>query len=350
MPAPIRVDTGQSRPLPLIACLAALLTGCASAGYVMTDRGPQAYYQTGYPVQDTSREIERILRSVKRIQVTGSYTTYRFAEEDSITEGDVRQQATYRRAIESYSFHHSKAGTAVITARTTGALRLLTSEHATRLPDTIIVHYEEPRGTRTSRQAPRHVESVSIKVAQLNVVLDLPDVLQFRVVSSDRTRDIALIGVDLTGIENVLSAHPLRVRYGDPSQLVWGSFVYVLGYPRGFKMVTRGIVSDPGSRPDNAFLVDGLFNPGISGGMILAVRGETGELEWVGMARAASSQRETLLLPELREGAEDGMLLPYDGRLYMEQVSRIDYGITFSVPMTQIERFLRSTAEARPPR
>jgi hypothetical protein len=34
------------------------------------------------------------------------------------------------------------------------------------------------------------------------------------------------------------------------------------------------------------------------------------------------------------------MLLPYEGRLYIERVSRIDYGITFSVPMTAIQRFL----------
>ena len=32
---------------------------------------------------------------------------------------------------------------------------------------------------------------------------------------------------------------------GDASRLTWGSFVYVLGYPQGYPMVTRGIVSLP---------------------------------------------------------------------------------------------------------
>jgi hypothetical protein len=333
-------------PLLLAAWSVALPTGCASS-YVLTDRGPQAYYQTGFPVHDTSREIERIFRSVKRIQVAGAYTTYRFAQEDRITEAAIRDPATFRRAVESIAFHHTKSGTAVITARTLHGLHLLTAEHATRLPDTLVVYFDEPRVDRASRGISRYVESVSIKVVQTNAVLDLPDNLSFRVVSSDRAHDIALIAVDLTGGENVLAAPVLRARRGDPSRLVWGSFVYVLGYPRGFPMVTRAIVSDPNRRPDHSFLVDGLFNPGISGGVILAVRGETGELEWVGMARAASSHPEVLLLPETRDVEEEGMLLPYEGRLYVEQVSRIDYGITFSVPMTRIERFLRTAAIER---
>jgi hypothetical protein len=86
--------------------------------------------------------------------------------------------------------------------------------------------------------------------------------------------------------------------------------------------------------------VDGLFNRGISGGLILAVRGDTGRLEWVGMASGASAQAEHMLMPEQREIEEAGMLLPYEGRLYIERASRIDYGITFSVPMTAIQRFL----------
>jgi hypothetical protein len=347
MPAPNTTDTSQRLPLLLLACVAVLLTGCGTR-YVMTERGPQAYYQTGYPVHDTSREIERIFRSVKRIQVTGFYTTHRFALEDRITEGDIRQRATYRQATESFFFTHSKSGTAVIISGHPRGLRLLTSEHATRLPDTIVVYYEQPREGRAERRAPRFVESVSIKTVQTNIVLDLPEIAQFRVTARDVASDVALIAVELTGTESVHTAQVLRVRTGDPSRLVWGSFVYVIGYPRGHRMVTRGIVSDPNRRPDNSFLVDGLFNPGISGGLILAVRGDTGELEWVGMARATSSQTESLLLPERRDVEEDGILLPYEGRLYMEQVSRIDYGITFSVPMTAIQRFLRTAGVTVP--
>lgn len=307
----------------------------------MTDRGPQAYYQTGFPVHDTSRDLERIFRSVKRIQVTGYYDTFRFLPDDAVTEPDLRRGATYARASERFSFDHSKAGTATIISRRGRRLTLITNEHVTRLPDTVIVYFGHQEGAAS--RGPRHVESVAIKTAQTNLVLGLAEVGVFRTVARDTAADIALVTVDLQDPEAMTGIEPLRIPTGDASRLSWGSFVYVLGYPRGYPMLTRGIVSDPNRGRDNAFLLDGLFNRGISGGLVLAVRGDSGRLEWVGMASAASAQTEFILMPEHADVRESGMLLPYDGRLYMEQTMRIDYGITFSVPMTSIRRFLQAS-------
>jgi S1-C subfamily serine protease len=325
----------------LLAALALLLpvSGC-STRYVLTERGPQAYYQTGFPVHDTSAELERIFRSVKRLQVTGSYTTYRFALEDGITDADLRQRATYRRAIERFDFDHSKSGTATIINRSGADITLLTNEHVPRLPDTVVVYFgDDPAAPRTRRQS-RYIESVSILTQRRNLVLGLPEVVSFRVLARDSANDIATVAATLRDPRTADLVPVLSVPAGDASRLAWGSFVYVLGYPRGYMMVTRGIVSDPGRTRDHGFLVDGLFNRGISGGLILAVRGDNGRLEWVGMASGASAQAESMLMPEKREIEETGMLLPYEGRLYIERVSRIDYGITFSVPMTAIQRFL----------
>jgi hypothetical protein len=335
-----RVAAALTRPASLalagILCLP-LLYGCGSR-YIMTDRGPQAYYQTGFPIHDTSAEIERILRSVKRLQVTGHYSTFRFAREDAITAGDLRLRETYDRAIEQFRFDHTKTGTATIISRAGNSFTLITNEHVTRFPDTLVVYYaDDPMPA--ARGQPRLVESVSIRVNQQNLVIGLPEPELFRVVARDSVNDIATLIIDVPGAAADL-VPVLRVPMGDPSRLVWGSFVYVIGYPRGFRMVTRGIVSDPNRTRDNGFLVDGLFNRGISGGLILAVRGDTGRLEWVGMAHAASAQVEYLLMPERRELEDYGMLVPYDGNLFIDRVSRIDYGITFSVPMTSIQRFL----------
>jgi S1-C subfamily serine protease len=317
--------------------------GC-SRPYVMTERGPQAYYQTGYPVQDVSRDIERIARSVKQTQILVSYDVFRFAREDAITENDVRVRTTYAKATEKYAIDHSVRGTATIYSRRGNRIELITNEHVTRVPDTIIVNYEESPGEQpATARSPKYVESVAIKTRQMNLVNELVGISLFSVIARDSALDIALIAVDLDG-EPHSAIELLNVTAGDPSKLGWGSFVYVLGYPQGFKMVTRGIVSDPNRDRDHSFLIDGLWNRGISGGLILAVRGDTGELEWVGMARAASAHPELMLSPERRRLAEQGVSLPYEGRFYVEQVSRIDYGITFSVSMTAIQRFLRTSA------
>ena len=329
----------------LLSCSTVASTSCSRA-YFATDRGPQAYYQTGYPVQDVSRDIERIARSVKQIQIILEYDVFRFARKDTITEGDVQARATYARATERLSIDHTVRGTAAVHARRGNRVELLTNEHVTRVPDTIVVFYDDPlEGDRASSTRRKYVESVAIKTRQLNLVSDLADVSVFDIIASDSAIDVALIGVDLEG-EPRTPIDVLEVPVGDPSKLVWGSFVYVIGYPQGFKMVTRGIVSDPNRGRDHSFLLDGLFNRGISGGLILGVRGDTGALEWVGMARAASADTELILSPERRRVREEGISLPYEGRLYIEEVSRIIYGVTFSVSMTAIQRFLRTVGRA----
>jgi hypothetical protein len=329
-PTPVRLLT--------VFCLLPLAASCTRQ-YLVSDAGPQSYYQTGFPIRDTSEELERIVQSVHRIGVTAYYTTYRFAREDSVTESMVRDPRTLERAREQYTIDHSKAGSASILALDERGVTLLTAHHITRTPDTLVVHFRDVRG---ATDAGRPVESISIRTRQENFVSGLPGRAPFRVVAADSGIDLALIRADLPGADRWPGLRVLRTSMGDASRLTWGSFVYVIGYPRGYRMVTRGIVSDPGYAADDAFLLDGLFNRGISGGLILAVRGDTGALEWVGIARASAAQTEYRLMPERRDASEEGLLLPYEGQLYMELASRIEYGVTFPVPATAIRRFLQS--------
>jgi S1-C subfamily serine protease len=341
-----------SRFLPSLA-LAAVAAGCAP-GYVVTERGPQAYYQTGYPIRDTSAELERILRSVKRTQVTGYYQTFRFALADSITGPDVRQRNTYRRAIERFNFDHTKTGTATIVWVGSNRATLVTNHHVTTLPDTIVVYHREPVSAGAVSRGGPYVESVSILTSDRYLVVGAPDNRPFTVVARDSTADVAVLSVDLSDAAVPGSVAVLPIRPGDAARLSWGSFVYVLGYPRGFQMVTRGIVSDPNRSRDHGFLLDGLFNRGISGGLIVAVRGDTNELEWVGLATSTSAEVDYALVPEARALEEENLPVPYEGRLYLQRASRIDYGITFAAPVAAVQRLLRQAgiplAVSPPPR
>jgi hypothetical protein len=336
--------------LPLALATAA----SCSRPFVVTERGPQAYYQTGYPIRDTSGELERILHSVKRTQTTGYYETFRFALADSITVPDIRQRATYRRATERFTFDHIKTGTATIVSAGAGRAVLMTNEHVTSLPDTIIVyHIDQPPGAAPARPR-RYIESVSVLMDERFLVVGLPDARPFTVLARDTSADVAILSVDLSDAVNPTAVQVLPIPAGDGSRLGWGSFVYVFGYPRGFQMVTRGIVSEPNRSRDHGFLLDGLFNRGISGGLIVAVRGDTNELEWVGLATSASGETDYMLLPEARAIEEENVTLPYEGRLYLRRTSRIDYGITFTVPVAAVQRLLRQAgipiAASSPPR
>jgi S1-C subfamily serine protease len=337
--SPKRGQILAPRGLLIIGCILPLASACTRQ-YLVSDTGPQAYYQTGFPIRDTSAELERIAESILRIGVTASYTTYRFAREDSVTDASVRERSTLARARERYTFNHSKAGTASILAADERGLTLITNHHVTRTPDTIIVHFGE---SRAAAVAGRVVESISIRTLQRSYLYGLPDARPFRVIAHDSAADLALIRADVPRADQRAGMQVLRAPLGDASRLAWGSFVYVLGYPKGFRMVTRGIVSDPGYNAEDAFLLDGLFNRGISGGLILAVRSDTGALEWVGIATGTAAQTEYMLMPEARDNVEEGLLLPYEGRLYMELASRIEYGVTFPVATVAIRRFLQAS-------
>ncbi len=335
------METLRHRHMAIVLVLLAaglillLTTGC-SRQYVMTERGPQAYYQTSLPVHDTSRELERIFRSVKRINVTAHFNTFIFNPDRNLTLQDLEDRDLYDIADDRVIFTDSKAGTAIIIASTPHQTALITNEHVVDYPDTLIDYYKTPDGDRTP-----YIQQISIKIQQINLIYDLPELGAFDILARDERNDIAIIGVQHRNDSTRRRAPVLRTLPGNPERLSCGSFVYVLGYPKGYQMVTRGIVSDPNRDRHAGFVLDALFNKGISGGLILAIRGETGEMEWIGIARAGSAATEMILVPRDKAPEDADLFRPYEGNIYVKPDRRIEYGITLPVSMKAIQTFLK---------
>jgi S1-C subfamily serine protease len=336
-----------------VRCLAAaelggatLFWGLALAGctrFVTVDRLPQAYYQTATPSQDVSGALEVAMRAVKRIRVTGAYDNYRFAPGDQPMEGDPLTPEVLARATDTFSSSTSREASAVQIARAGLKVTLLTNQHPIQIPDTIVEYQETPEGSAST--GPRPIESVSVLRSRYNMVADSLSVLRFEVLAEDAQADLALLGTVYPADTPPRALSTLRVPMGNSERLSWGSFVYVLGHPGGYDMVTQGIVSDPGRGPSSFFIIDGLWNEGMSGGPILAFRGEDETLEWVGIARAAAGRTEQRLVPDPDFIPEREERTLYRGRIYIEEVQRILYGISFSVPTAAIRRF---TNRSRP--
>lgn len=338
----------------LAACLPGIASvACGGNRPIVEGPGASAHYQTASPA-DASQALSRTFESLRRIQITATYKIHTFAPSSAPREAEVGAPDLLRTAIDTTTLLRERAATAVVLSRRGGNVALLTADHFLEFPDTIVQLFEEESdgaGAPTRPNGSRRVESISIKTHQANwvrgAVLD-----PFEVLARDSVRDLALVGVrepelpragPLAGLpleERARQVPFLHLSAGDSDRLGWGSFVYVLGYPQGYPMVTRGIISSPRNRTVGSFLVDGLWNPGMSGGLIIAVRGDGQGLEWVGIARSAASTTEVRLTPE--EGARplDGVRRPYDGQIFLEEYRRIDYGITLSVPISDIRAFL----------
>ena len=315
--------------------------GCTRYVGVDSGLGPQAYYRTGFLVSDVSRALERVTASVVMIFVQRTYETYLFAEDNAPTAGQLQSPGSDVRvlAVDTVSSRETMASTGVVIASLPRKLTILATDHATYFPDTIVSYFDAEgsgAGLESDQQA---IERISIKTQQTNTVSPLEYVDPFEILARNQAEDLALIGVTFTNDVASSDRPPARLATGDPGRLSLGSFVYVIGNSAGRQVVTHGIVSERRGR-DDSFLTDGLWNEGMSGAPILAVRGLGGGLEWVGIALAASASTEYRLVA--KEGAErtQDPLRPYEGLLYLQPVQEIRYGITFSVPLTVIHRFL----------
>ncbi len=325
--------------------LVAATHGCTR--YVTLDRVPQAYYQTSFPTHDLSGPLEEAFRAVKRIRVTGVYDHYRFSPESAPREGDRLGAGVLARAVDTSNSSISREASAIQIGMAGLRITLLANHHAIHFPDTL-VEYVQAVGEGVPPAGRRVIHRVSVKRNQYNLIMDRAGIQPFEVLVRDVPSDLALIGATFATEAESQTLSVLRVPVGDSERLSWGSFVYVLGHPGGYPMVTRGIVSDPRREATPSFLVDGLWNEGTSGGPILAIRGDDGSLEWVGIARAAAGRTEHRLAPDAELIESQDQRLLYEGRVYLEEVQRILYGISLSVPMTTIRAFIdRSRADLR---
>jgi hypothetical protein len=110
-----------------------------------------------------------------------------------------------------------------------------------------------------------------------------------------------------------------------------------MGYPAGYQMVTRGIVSNPKVNRKGEFLIDALFNQGISGGIVLAVRDGVPNFELVGIAKSVSASYKNVLKP-VHESHQEmyNPNIPYEDELYVKVEKEINYGITFTISIAEI--------------
>jgi hypothetical protein len=137
---------------------------------------------------------------------------------------------------------------------------------------------------------------------------------------------------------------PFEYPAGRAKELGWGSVAYVLGFPMGGLMITKGIISHPNGDDSGTFMIDALFNKGFSGGIILAARVGSPGFELVGMVRSAYSNREYVLLPEKEIHEYDyNRNSPYTGEVHVGTLESINYGVTYAIPVEALRAFYKSS-------
>jgi hypothetical protein len=299
--------------------------------YQQVDTDP--YYTSAFPVVDVSSQIERIQQSIIRITATGRYVNYQIDRDDltidELESTDIEDIASGQSIIEE-----TTAGTATVIGKNSLQAILLTCAHTIHFPETIISYRE---GENIPSET--YIETVSVRQNQVNIAITPYGIVYFDVIDQDNENDLALIEISLMDMENE-NLRPLRLTLGNSSNLKAGSFIYVLGYPRGFEVVTRGIVSLPNRNSDHDFMTDALFNRGISGGIIVASKNNFRSFDWVGVAHAGVANYEYYLVPDTDFIDREQITRPYSGPVLSERKSKLNYGMTYAISTETISRFL----------
>jgi hypothetical protein len=302
-------------------------------------------YDTEFPYRGCSKQLEEISESVKMLSTIAYYRTYAIPESDHIRLRDVTRELLAARAASSVFVNRSMSGTATILSYQNRCVVLLTCAHVVSFADTLISYY-----FGADRRPTSFIRSIAVKERQMNYVGLLPEGGELEILAIDETADIALLGKRFeTDPQPPLAV--LRYPFGRAKELEWGSFVYLFGYPSGFRIVTKGIVSNPNRDKRGSFLVDAVFGGGFSGGIALAVRDGVPNFELVGMVKMVSAHSSFVLTPPPESSMiEYDTSTPYTGDIYVDKHTDIDYGVTQATPVERILEFFeehRSEVQAK---
>lgn len=297
-------------------------------------------YDSEFPYRNCSSELDVISKSVKKLYCLVEYDRYDFYEKDALIAKNLTNNSFKKLAFNKDFFSESVHGSATIIYNQNGNVAVLTCAHIIDYPDTIISYFVDG-----SNQKTEIIQSISLKRKQLNFIRDLPGDGVLQVIVADSDLDVAFLGNYFDNVSENIKV--FNYPAGNADKLEWGSFVYIMGYPAGYQMVTRGIVSNPNTGKKGEFLLDALFNNGISGGIVLAVKDGVPNFELVGIAKTVSAKYKNVLKPEKDSYQEIfNPNIPYTGNLYIKLEKDINYGVTFAASIEAIgDIYFKNKAE-----
>lgn len=320
----------------LLCCILAIfICSCKTTSVDSTDHiKHDSKYDSEHPSSSISKDLENISNSVKKLDIIAFYATYYFPESSNISSNDITKPLIKQYSNTKVVSHESVSGTASVIYKVNQTIGLLTCAHVIDFPDTSYSYFDAEK-TR--------VQAVSIKIKQQNHISGLPSGEPIEVVIQDKKKDIAILLKKLDNSDN--SIQPLNYPIGTVEDLQWGSIVYIIGFPLGNLMVTRGITSISEKMKSGFFVTDALYNHGISGSPVFAIRDGVPNFELVGIASSAAAQETKLLVPDMEFENENRTKSVYNGDIFVDNNKLISYGVTYSVTINEIITFIDSNEE-----
>ena len=292
-------------------------------------------YDSEFPSYSVSKDLKKISNSIKKMDIIAFYATYYFPKNIHVNKSSITEELLETYEDDMTISHESVSGTATVIYNNNNLVGLLTCAHVIDFPDSVFSYYDEDEHT---------IQTLSVKIKQQNHISGIPSGEPIEIIAQDTKKDIAILSRK-TEI-NDTPVQTLRYPIGNVKDLQWGSIVYIMGYPLGNLMVTRALVSLSDKVKSGVFITDALYNHGISGSPVFAIRDGAPNFELVGMASSAAAQASNILVPDEDYKKTSRLKSNYDGKIFVDNNKLISYGVTFSVTITEIITFIHSNEKA----
>ena len=277
---------------------------------------------------------EEIERSVLKVTCSTYYRNYYFSFPENVSEPFDQDALLTQRNMSTSSV----AGTGLIIYQDNRRQLILTCHHVFDFPDTLDSYYLDANILKTP-----YLNTRSVKYGQ-NILVFHKNAKSSKaeIVAMDKANDLALIETSLDAF--TLTELPFKGSFISGDQIRLGQEIYLIGFPKGFLMVTRGLASP--SRIRNKFMVDAPFNRGFSGGVVLVFDYDTQNFHIAGIANSIAYNSETVLAPSSEVTLnEDIQKIPYQGHVYPKELKLLNYGVTYVIKSDYIVEFLNNQKE-----
>jgi len=276
-------------------------------------------------------KLSELERSSIKITATCYYRNTYYAYPDKNKDSLALESLVIRKNITS----NSVAGTGLILLQRPHKQLVLTCNHVFDFDDSLKTYYYDKERNQTS-----HLSSLAIKSGQSIYAYHHNGTRsEAQIVAVDEKNDLALI--ECAKIEIMFTELQFQGKFANTDFLKLGQEVYLLGFPKGFFIVTKGLASP--STFKNKFLVDAMFNRGFSGGIVISFSEQEPGYQYVGMANSIAYSSENILAPaDEPQVLEQYNNIPYQGEIYVKELKLINYGLTFVIKSNVIVEFLKA--------
>lgn len=276
------------------------------------------------------KKFDELQKSILKVTCSAYYQNYYYDFPKNLNNPEPLNKLLLNENVTS----NSVAGTGLILYQDSHRLLLLSCYHIFDFEDTLKIFYQDENKNKTN-----FLNTLSIRNGKrVYVYHKNGHNTKAEVLVSDPKNDLAIVLTETSNI--VMSELPYYSPFYNAEKLKLGQEVYVIGFPKGFFMISRGVASPAPGR--KKFLVDAPFNKGSSGGIVTIFDEQTEKLQYVGMSNSIAYTSETVLGPAPDyEINQKNISIPYtDDDIYYKELKLINYGITFILKSKVIYDFL----------